>query len=468
MKSHKSCHNHEQESFKKHVKANREWVKELNRFNKKHHHFSKKVFLTFGVFTIVTLLTANLIVSGVFSFVRFNYQNSTVDKNIDAIINFINTETDNVNQEYFENFIYQDIFIKVENLKNNDVIFDTYTGFWKNNPKANRFLSVISRELEIDSKYRLSIIKDLRDEKKLVSHYIIIMLVINLLFVGMIIRVSKVITLRLLLPINHIIKTAENIDANNLSERVPVFPIDDELSRLGRVINSMIDRLEKSFSAQKRFVSDSSHELRTPLQIIKGYTDLALSKKDNKAILEEALTNVKEEIENMIDLTENLLFLAKSEGQNFKLNKKELNLFQLFNRIKSDLSLTNKDVQFSTLRENAITIFADEKLVLQAFRAVIDNAIKYSTSDKTIQIEYSKNKDYTNIAIIDNGVGIPEENLCKLFDRFYRVDEARSKDISGTGLGLSIVKNIIELHNGNISIESKENIGTSVIFKFPN
>lgn len=273
---------------------------------------------------------------------------------------------------------------------------------------------------------------------------------------------------RMLFPIDRITKAAQSISINHLDRRIEVNQTDDELSRLAETFNEMIGRLKQSFDKQNQFVSDASHELRTPISVIQGYIGLIDRwGKEDKSVLQESIDAIKNETAGMTELIEKLLFLARGDSGSQKLQKTEFGLKELIDEVGKESQLISKqhNIQYGTVEE--VLIFADRKMLKQMLRALIDNSIKFTPPGGTIVVQTFKNEESVNITVKDTGIGIPEEELSRIFNRFYRVDKARAKETGGSGLGLSIVKWIVDAHNGRIQAESIIGEGTSITAGFP-
>jgi sensory transduction histidine kinase len=273
---------------------------------------------------------------------------------------------------------------------------------------------------------------------------------------------------RILKPINNVIKTAKSISTDDLSKRIEIPKEEDELQNLTLIINEMLDRLETSFENQTKFVSDASHELRTPLAIIKGYAEIIRKRgMSDIDIFVESIDSIISETDNMRNLIQKLLFLAK--GEITKINTKfvDIDANEMIHQIHSDTVVSNKTHNFHLEMGENYKIKGDETLLQQAIRALIENATKYSEPHTNIYIKSVIKDGFGRISIRDEGVGISDEDAKRIFDRFYRVDLSRTKATGGTGLGLAIVKRIVEIHNGKIEIESKMNEGTEISIVLP-
>lgn len=273
---------------------------------------------------------------------------------------------------------------------------------------------------------------------------------------------------RLLRPIQEITMAAKEITSKSLNKRISTNGADDELKDLADTFNSMIERLEKDFEKQRRFVSDASHELRTPISVIHGHVNL-LNRwgKNDEVQLNRSLATLKSETDNMNKLIENLLLLSRGDNNVFATKKEEILLKPLLKEIVDETLLSHNETSISYICEDSLKINADYNLLKQVLRILIDNSIKYSTTSEEITIEAKQNGSETLVSVMDKGIGIPSESLPYIFDRFYRVDESRTKSTGGTGLGLSIAKQIIEAHGGKISVQSELGKGTNVTFTIP-
>ncbi|MEG2196942.1 MAG: ATP-binding protein [Cellulosilyticaceae bacterium] len=259
-------------------------------------------------------------------------------------------------------------------------------------------------------------------------------------------------------------ETIKSIDTNKLDSRLNISGTKDELKDLAKTFNSMMDKLEIFINSQKQFVSDASHELRTPIAVIQGYANL-LSRwgKDDPAILEESLESIKQETDNMKQLVEKLLFLARTDKNTQHVEKELLNLSNLANEVLKQTSfIDDKHLLKSSIAEN-IMIWGDSSLTKELLRIFIDNAIKYTPENGCIELVVKTSGKNVILAIKDTGVGIDSEHLPHIFERFYRVDEARHDQHGSSGLGLSIAKWIIDIHEAEVYVNSIINKGTEFI-----
>ena len=272
----------------------------------------------------------------------------------------------------------------------------------------------------------------------------------------------------MLKPVRKIRETAERISVEDLSRRIEISGPDDDLKELSVTFNSMIDRIERSFEQQSRFVSDASHELRTPISVIKGYANLINRwGKDDPEILQEAVNNILEETDHMSVMIKNLLFLARSDQHRNHIQKQPMSLNDAVNDIAKDLSVTDERVEIITdICDDDLVINGDPDLIKQMLWIYTENAVKYTGDEKIITYKVFSEGKYACVSVKDNGCGISEEDLPHIFERFYRVDKSRNKNIPGNGLGLSIAKWIIDVHRGIAEVTSVVGQGTEFVSKF--
>lgn len=272
---------------------------------------------------------------------------------------------------------------------------------------------------------------------------------------------------RILKPIDRITRAAKSISVSDLNSRIEVGEADDELARLAVTFNEMIERLRNSFERQSRFVSDASHELRTPIAVIRGYADVVYRWGKNDAeVLEESITAIKRETDDMSALVERLLFLARGESGGIKLQAEKFDAGELAAEVVGESLLIAPDRKIEYFAEAAL-MTADRKLIKQLLRALVENSVKFTSPGGKIKVNAFECDSKVIFTVADDGIGIPQEEIGHIFDRFYVVDKARSKEKGGSGLGLSIVKWIVDAHGGNIFAKSPETGGTVFTAEFP-
>ena len=308
---------------------------------------------------------------------------------------------------------------------------------------------------------------NISSQEQLLSNYlhtILIVLFVSILFLGI---AGAFVARKGMQPINEIAKTAERISASELQERTNPSRWPTELYALAGAFDKMMDRLEASFTHLHQFSADIAHELRTPISNLMGETEVALSKTRNVEEYREVLESNLEEYNRLSQLIKNLLFLAETDHSDFEVSKKSVDVPKEMKEIISFFEVLASERAIQITCEGHSRVQADPGLFRRAVSNVLSNAIQYAPDHSRIGIHLFEENELSQITIKDEGLGIAQEHIPKLFDRFYRVDSSRSSKLGGTGLGLPIVKSIMELHKGNIKIQSHEKEGTTVILIFP-
>lgn len=268
---------------------------------------------------------------------------------------------------------------------------------------------------------------------------------------------------RMLQPIRKIVETAQKLEVSDLNKRIPVPETRDELQTLIMTFNSMLARLQQGFEKQRRFVSDASHELRTPATVICGYSDmLARWGKDDPEVLEESINAIRSEAANMQQLIEKLLFLARADQNRQVVHKEVLELDAVLEETAKEAEMLAPQLTVSISECEPLKVNADPVLFRQLLRIFIDNSSKYTPDGGSITLSCRQQGEQAIICIADTGIGIEEDKLPRIFERFYRVDSDRSRSKGGTGLGLSIAKWIADEHDITLKVTSKVGKGTTV------
>lgn len=446
---------------------------------------SLKLTLVYAFVFFLVLIVLNWSVFHGVKYFLINQSFRQVDGSSKIIITKINQLTKNNIDLNTENLLQdinpnEDIHVKLLDSRGNVV---SASSEWNVNIALNYDLNktmkiekdqrlLVYKTTSIESKsnkiFHLIVIKDMDNEYHFFKILFINMVISNVIGIIIALISGAFVSKRVLKPIDKITKTAQSISVRDLNKRIEVTSADDELSRLAATFNEMIERLQDSFESQSKFVSDASHELRTPISVIQGYINL-LDRwgKDDKEILQEAINTIKNETSNMTNLIEKLLFLARGDSGSLNLEKETFPLSELIDEVVKESRVIAPDHYIINEKNDSIIICADFKLIKQTLRALMDNSIKYTPSKGEIKITSHLEVDNVLIYIEDTGIGIPEEDIPKLFNRFYRVDEARSKKTGGTGLGLAITKQIIDNHNGSLSIKNNPEKGIKVTIKLP-
>lgn len=261
---------------------------------------------------------------------------------------------------------------------------------------------------------------------------------------------------------------AKTISVSNINTRLDVKGTQDELKELSMTFNEMMDRIENGYKSQQQFVSDASHELRTPIAVMKGYVNM-LDRwgKNDKAVLEEAIAAVKNETDNMQDLVEKLLFIARSDKQTLTFTKEDFNISEILFEIEKETLMIDNKHEFEFRFMQDAHVYADKNWIKQAVRIFIENAIKFTPEKGKISVYGFLADEFYAIRIKDTGIGIDKKDLPKIFDRLYRAEESRNRQIGGHGLGLSIAKIIIIGHKGKIKVKSNMGEGAEFTILLP-
>ncbi|HXG01185.1 MAG TPA: ATP-binding protein [Bacteroidota bacterium] len=270
-------------------------------------------------------------------------------------------------------------------------------------------------------------------------------------------------------PVDDVTQRARKITAENLDQSIPPRDVDDEIGRLINTMNDMIRRLHNSFALMRQFSSDASHELRTPLTIMRGEIELALRSEKSPEEYRRVLASTLEEIVRLKSIIDNLLLLGKADQGVVDLHLEEVHLDELIRELHGDSEVLAepKHITVELKRADPVTIVGDRGRLRQLFLNIVDNAIKYTPNGGRVAISVERQNGTALIEVEDTGIGIPPQDLDRIFERFYRVDKARSREMGGTGLGLSIAKWIAEVHRGSISVESELNKGSKFTVRLP-
>ncbi len=272
-------------------------------------------------------------------------------------------------------------------------------------------------------------------------------------------------------PVDEITNTARKIGSSgDLSQRIRLKKkVDDEIGRLAATFNEMIAKVENSFQQIKRFTADASHELKTPLTILRGEIEVGLKRLRTPEEYQKILASNLEEVKHMSRMVEDLLTLARADMGALELRKEVVDLGGLVREVWEEVRLwaEDKGVELLFQEDGEARVMGDRGRLRQLALNLIDNAIKYTPSGGRVELRVVRDGDEVTFSVADTGEGIPPEDLQRIFERFYRVDKARSRQRGGTGLGLSICKWIAEAHGGRISAESELGRGSKFHVSFP-
>jgi two-component system, OmpR family, sensor kinase len=272
---------------------------------------------------------------------------------------------------------------------------------------------------------------------------------------------------RILIPVEQIGGTAERISASNLSERIDVSRIKTELGRLAHVLNRMFERLQASFDRQARFTADASHELRTPTAVVLAQTELALAKHRSPEEYREALAACQRAAKRMEALVEGLLTLARVDAAQLELRREPVDLRQVVENAMALLKplADQKQVELKGDLQN-VQMVGDAERLGQVVTNLLNNAITYNRERGKVKLCLASEDGNATLTISDTGLGIAEDDLPRIFERFYRGDKARTSN-GGIGLGLAICQEIIRSHGGRIDVTSLSGDGTTFIVWLP-
>jgi heavy metal sensor kinase len=273
---------------------------------------------------------------------------------------------------------------------------------------------------------------------------------------------------RTLKPVERITDIARGIGESDLSRRIDI-ESDDELGRLSQTLNGMIGRLEDAFTKQRQFVADASHELRTPLAVIQAESSLVLEKSRTEPEYRKALELVSQEVSFMSDIVGKLLLLARSDAGCEPMDYQNVNVTDILTEVAQDIDVLaqEKGLTFDLGQMESLTVRGDRTKLKQLFLNILDNAVRYTPKGGMIAASLVRRDGKAVASVVDSGIGIAPEHLPFIFDRFYRVDKARTYAEGGTGLGLAIASSIAKMHGGEIKVESQEGGGTTFTVVLP-
>ncbi len=268
---------------------------------------------------------------------------------------------------------------------------------------------------------------------------------------------------RALAPVNQIIESTEQIGLHNLSKRLEVPKAADELQRLTTTLNAMLERIEGSVKRVRQFTANASHDLRTPLSLIRTHAELALRRTRTETEYRESLARILTVSEETTQLIEALLTLARADAGAAQMHFAVLDLTPVIQKTGQQAAVLaqHKGLSFSSqLSSEAIYLRGDVATLERLLLAILENALKYTPSGGLVRLRSNIVASKAVIEVTDTGVGISSEDLTRIFDRFYRADQARSREVPGAGLGLSIARWIAEMHDGRIEVESQVGMGS--------
>ncbi len=273
-----------------------------------------------------------------------------------------------------------------------------------------------------------------------------------------------------LAPIALMNAQTQRITAENLSSRLDVSNPRDELGQLATTVNALLARLDATFSEQQRFIADASHELRTPLAVLRGETEVALEQNRGAEDYRESLALIKDEAERLTRIVENLFILARQPVDQHAMMKEPLRLNEVVSECvrAAQVLATQRGLRLHLDGATSeVNFTGDDELLKRMLLNLLDNAVKYTAPGGEVSVVLSTQNGSARIIVTDSGIGIPSVDQPRIFDRFYRVDKARSRALGGAGLGLSIAKWIVEAHGGTIAVQSMPTQGSEFIVELP-
>ncbi|MGG3470073.1 HAMP domain-containing histidine kinase [Neobacillus pocheonensis] len=441
---------------------------------------STAIFLTFFLFSFLEYHTV--------SKWMMNREEIAVNRTITDIAAFYKVKPGPLTQQDIENSEYflrkmndKDQLIRVYNQNGELLVSDKNGDFSVLEPTPAKIRTtekvsiegneaIVSRYPLIGQKFKgtLEIVRQLNNYHKMMSNLFWVMTIFGSAAILFSAISGFFLSKQLLKPVRDLARAMKRIKENGFQGRMELYAQKDELTDLTNVFNEMMDEIEKSFMKQKQFVEDASHELRTPVSILEGHLSLLnrWGKKD-PAILDESLDASLQEVSRLKKLINDLLLLTRAENPRIKIEDKA-NIHHILPPLIKNIEIVHPDYQFRLDLESQLPLARiSEQHLEQILIILIDNSIKYSSENKKIWISAKQIGNEILLSVTDSGIGISNEHIPEVFNRFYRVDKARGRENGGTGLGLSIAKRLIMKYNGSISIDSKEGAGTKVNIILP-
>jgi len=273
-----------------------------------------------------------------------------------------------------------------------------------------------------------------------------------------------------LAPVDALAQTARTISGHNLGSRLEELHTGDELQRLSDTLNEMLARIESAFLRVTQFTADASHELRTPVALIRTEAELALRRSRDESEYREALQHILREADRTTKLIEELLALARADSGREALDIRPMDLgaslHESFANWRQVAAL--RDLQFEErIDVQQLSVMGDETALRRVLNILLDNAFKYTPLPGKVVLRAEEKDGRAVVSVEDTGVGIAREDQARIFERFYRVDKARSREMGGTGLGLAIAQWIVQLHQGSIAVESAPGNGSVFRIELP-
>lgn len=334
----------------------------------------------------------------------------------------------------------------------------------KYNPYPYRFVL-----LPVKGPFLVQVGISLEETSSALKRLLIVVVMVGLLILTLASAGGNFIIRRALQPVKKTVHTAKEITTDDLSLRINTKNRGDEIGSLVSTFNEMIERLEKSVKKIKQFSGDVSHELRTPLTNIRGEIEVALRKERKKEMYQRTLASVLEETYKIEKIIDDLLFLSRVEASEKIKFKEGVLLDEIILRVLESREqwAKSKNIDVSIKKLKSSPIKGNESLLERLICNLLDNALKYTPYGGQVEISLEKEDGSLLFQVKDSGIGIPEQALPFVFDRFYVVDKSRSRETGGTGLGLSIVKTVADIHGAEVDVQSVKGQGTTFRVQFP-
>jgi signal transduction histidine kinase len=423
----------------------------------KYNSLKKRVLLWFGTLSAVVLIVFGL---------AFNYfLNENINNSIKAKLQVLSHQvlTNKISESIGFAILKDDMIVK----KNKSFTLKNYQSYLY----QDKHFFIINHQADddyIDALYitknndNLILLYKTNIDNKIENFQDVLLWLVPMLLILIILLASRMID-KIIIPINNLIQATKSTSVATFSQNIALPKEDDEIKELVVSFNNMIGRLRNGVEQLDRFNSDVSHELKTPLTIIQGEIEITLKKLREPEIYQKSMQIVFEQSKQIESIVEQLLLLTKYSKENiqdsFEICSFDSILLSCIDKYATKLK--EKNLHLYIKKIEPISLNVNAVLINSIFLNLLDNAIKYTPDGKNIYISLYKDKNITFI-IEDEGIGISKEQLKKVTNKFYRVDESRNKYIKGFGLGLSIVKNSVELHGGKLEISSDKDNGTKV------
>ncbi|HEV8715239.1 MAG TPA: ATP-binding protein [Candidatus Binatia bacterium] len=286
---------------------------------------------------------------------------------------------------------------------------------------------------------------------------------------GLSILSGRLMARRVLQPIETITREARTVEAQDLTRRLPVVNPQDEIGQLVGVLNSLLSRLEGTFAQMRHFTADAAHELRTPLAVLRCGMEVVATRARRVEEYQGALSASIEEVSRLSRIVDNLFALARADAGSQEFTWEVVNLRDLVQEVyeQAELMAEARGLSISLHTDGAVSVRGDRLRLKQLLLNLMDNAVRYTPAGGRVHLAVDRKESWARVMVEDSGIGIPEEALPRIFDRFYRVDKARSLDNTGGGLGLSICQWIVQAHGGKITVQSRIGYGSTFIISLP-